>query len=248
MTETTAKYRSDESEVRMLREFYSVEAVAQFKKDFWPADPFDGCLADSHYLDVPDLVTLYRAAAALKSQGNEVFAKDLIQHWKNDQLVVKINHLYLDAKRQRILEVDQLLQQFFYGDCESFKTKRQEIMDMGDAQLVEFVRQVEESLELTPREMKVRFPMQNASGFKGTAPVLGLDTSEVVAFQLDKHGDLYLWCRGTPDSVVITEKEIGAEYFADLLTLICSDFQHIDDAKPRIALLADLRQPLNLDQ
>lgn len=93
--------------------------------------------------------------------------------------------------------------------------------------------------------MKIRFLIQNTSGFKGTPPVLGLDTSEVVAFQLDKHGDLHLWYRGAPDSVVITEKEIGTEYFADLLTLICSDFQHIEDAKPRIALISELR-PLNL--
>ena len=96
--------------------------------------------------------------------------------------------------------------------------------------------------------MKIRIPLKNTSGFKGTAECLGLDTSEVVAFHLDKHGDLHLWYRGTSDSVVITEKEIGTEYFADLLTLICSDFQHIDDAKPRISLLADLLRPLNIDQ
>ncbi|MEG4538925.1 hypothetical protein QUA50_17230 [Microcoleus sp. M2_D5] len=78
--------------------------------------------------------------------------------------------------------------------------------------------------------------MKNTSGFKGTAETLGLDTSEVVAFHLDKHGDLHLWYRGTPDSVVITEKEIGAEYFTDLLTLICSDFQHIDDVKLPVPL------------
>lgn len=91
--------------------------------------------------------------------------------------------------------------------------------------------------------MKIRFPMKNTSGVKGTAQVLGLDTSEVVAFQLEGRNcdELHLWYRGAQDSVAITEKEIGSEYFADLLTLICSDFQHIDDAKPRIALLADLR-------
>lgn len=93
--------------------------------------------------------------------------------------------------------------------------------------------------------MKIRFPIKNTGEFKGTPRVLGLDTSEVVAFQIGKHGDLHLWYRGTPDSVVIAEKEIGSEYFADLLALICSDFQHIDDVKPRLALLTELR-PLNL--
>lgn len=96
--------------------------------------------------------------------------------------------------------------------------------------------------------MKIRIPVKNTSDSKGTAQYLGVDTSEVVAFHLDKHDHLHLWYRGTSEPVVITEREIGADYFKDLLTLICSDFQHIDDAKPRIALLTDLRQPLNLDQ
>lgn len=94
--------------------------------------------------------------------------------------------------------------------------------------------------------MKIRFPVKNNSGFNNSPVWLGLDTDEVIAFNLDKHGDLHLWYRTTPDSVVITEKEIGADYFKDLLTLICSDFQHIDDAKPRINLLAELRRPLTL--
>jgi len=95
--------------------------------------------------------------------------------------------------------------------------------------------------------VKIRFPALHI-GVKNTTVWLGLDTDEVIAFNLDKHGDLHLWYRGMPDSVVITEKEIGIDYFKDLLTLICSDFQHIDDAKPRISLLADLRRPLNIDQ
>ena len=97
--------------------------------------------------------------------------------------------------------------------------------------------------------MKIRFPLQNPSGIngKGSLQFLGLDTSEILTFHLfgDNAEFLHLWYRGMPDPVLIAEKDIGAEYFADLLTLICSDFQHIDDAKPRISLLTDLR-PLNL--
>lgn len=92
--------------------------------------------------------------------------------------------------------------------------------------------------------MKVRFPLKN-NGFNGSNQWLGINTDEIVAFQLDKHDHLHLWYRGTSEPVVIAEKELGADYFKDLLTLICSDFQHIDDAKPRISLLADLK-PLNL--
>lgn len=159
MTETTAKYRPDESEARMRQEFYSVDAAAEFKREFWPADPFDGCLVDANYLDVADLANIYKAAAALKAQDNQVFAKDSIQHWKSPQfrhqLVVRVNHLYLDAKRQRTLEIGELLHEFYFGTCESFTAKRQEIFDMGDAQLIEDVRQVEENLDLSDRELEV---------------------------------------------------------------------------------------------
>lgn len=95
--------------------------------------------------------------------------------------------------------------------------------------------------------MKIRFPLKG-NEFNTPSQWLGIDTDEVVAFQLDKHNHLHLWYRGTSEPVVITEKEIGSNYFKDLLTLICSDFQHIDDAKPRISLLADLRRSLNVDQ
>lgn len=157
--ETTAKYRPDESEVRMRREFYPVDAVAEFKREYWPADPFDGCLVDANYLDVAELTNIYKAAAALKAQNKQVFAENSIQHWKSPQfshqLVVRVNHLYIDAKRQRTLEIGELLHEFYFGTCESFTAKRQEILDMGDVQLLEFVQQVEESLGLTERELKV---------------------------------------------------------------------------------------------
>ena len=100
--------------------------------------------------------------------------------------------------------------------------------------------------------MKIRFPLKNTNGIngRGSLQCLGLDTSEILTFHLfgDNAEFLHLWYRDKPDPLLVAEKDIGAEYFADLLTLICSEFQHIDDAKPRIALLADLRQPLNIDQ
>jgi hypothetical protein len=92
--------------------------------------------------------------------------------------------------------------------------------------------------------VRIRFPLK-ANATDGSTQWLGIDTDEIVAFQLDKHNHLHLWYRGTSEPVVIAEKEIGADYFKDLLTLICSDFRHIDDAKPRIALLAELTKPLD---
>lgn len=160
--EVTAKYRPDESEVRMRREFYSVDAATEFKRQYWPADPFDGVFVGADYLDIPDLVAIHKAAQALKSQGNEVLAGDLL-FWKQGQggteydweAMVCVNRLWLDAKRQRNQEICNLLYEFFWGNCGSFTEKRQEILEMGDAQLTEDVRQVEESLGLTERELKV---------------------------------------------------------------------------------------------
>ncbi|MEG5173239.1 hypothetical protein [Microcoleus sp. B3-D7] len=98
--------------------------------------------------------------------------------------------------------------------------------------------------------MKFRFPLNNQHviGFKGEIPYLGIDTDEIVSFHLTAQNELQLWFRGIPSSVTITEDLLGQAYFKDLLTLVCSDFQHIDNAKPRISLLADLRKPLNIDQ
>lgn len=95
--------------------------------------------------------------------------------------------------------------------------------------------------------MKIRFPMNNQFdiGFKGEIPYLGIDTDEIVSFHLTTQNKLQLWFRGIPDSVIITENELGQAYFKDLLTLVCADFRHIDDAKPRIALLAELTKPLD---
>jgi hypothetical protein len=106
-------------------------------------------------------VAIHKAAVALKALGNEVFASDFL-FWKNDggteydwEAMVRVNHLWLDARKQRNQEICNLLYDFFWGNCESFTVKRQEILKMEDAQLVEMVRQVEEALELTAAEMEV---------------------------------------------------------------------------------------------
>lgn len=136
------------------------DATAQFKRDNWPAD-FDGILVDATYLDIPDLVAIHKAAKALEAQGNEAFASELVVQkngvkgsydWSTS---VRVNPLYLDRKRQQTAEICELLQAFYWGTCKGFKAKRQEIVDMGDAQLQEFVRQVDEALGLTFEEAKV---------------------------------------------------------------------------------------------
>jgi len=95
--------------------------------------------------------------------------------------------------------------------------------------------------------VKIRFPLNNQHviGLKGEIPYLGIDTDEIVSFHLTAQNELQLWFRGIPDSVTITEDQLGQAYFKDLLTLVCADFLHIDDAKPRIALLSELTKPLD---
>lgn len=133
-------------------------AANQFKKDYWPAD-FDGIFIDANYLDVADLVALHKAASALKRQGNQVFAQDLITYRQSQEqewsVVVRVNARYMEEKRQRNLQICELLQEFYLGDCKSYAVKRQEIMVNGDAQLHEMLRQAEETLDLTPEELAV---------------------------------------------------------------------------------------------
>lgn len=132
--------------------------AANFKRIFFPADPFEtGTLVDAANLDIPELVAIYRAIKNLEAGGHQPFVNTLILPRSHANLtpMVRVNPLFVDRRRQQKIEVCELLHEFFYGDCRTFKDKRQEIVDMGDAQLLEFVRQMEESLGLSERKMKV---------------------------------------------------------------------------------------------
>lgn len=143
---------------RKVEALYANEAAANFKREYFPADPFDdGVLVDAAYLDIKDLTAIYRAVKALEREGHQPFVNCLILSRDNAHLapMVRVNPLFIDACRQRKIEVCELLQGFFYGTCRSFADKRQQIVDMGDAQLLEYLTQVEEALNLTPEQMEV---------------------------------------------------------------------------------------------
>lgn len=151
MTDQTDNYQR-----KMDAEYFA----ANFKKEHWPADPFEtGVLTDASYLDVSDLAAIFKAGKALREEGNEVFYHGLIVFNQSQdekrKAVVKVNPLYLDAKRQRMLEITELLSDFYFGNCDDFAEKWNEILAMNDPQLAEMLRQVEEVLGLTPREMKI---------------------------------------------------------------------------------------------
>lgn len=151
MTNNTENYQR-----KMDAEYFA----ANFKKKYWPADPFEtGIFTDASYLDVADLAAIFKAGKALREEGNEAFYHGFINFKQSQderwEAVVKVNPLYLDARRQRMLEISELLSDFYFGKCDDFAQKWNEILDMNDPQLVEMLRQVEEVLGLTPREMKV---------------------------------------------------------------------------------------------
>ncbi|MCC3506246.1 MULTISPECIES: hypothetical protein [unclassified Microcoleus] len=90
---------------RRIEALYANEATANFKKEFWPADPFDGILVDATYLDVQDLVAIHKAAKTLKDQGNEAFVNSLILCKQSPQgewgAIVRVSPLWIDAHRSR---------------------------------------------------------------------------------------------------------------------------------------------------
>lgn len=137
------------------------DAAANFKADYWPADPFNGVFVDASYLDAADLVTLHKAAKALETQGNQVFAQDLVVQKNGVKgsydwfTSVRVNPLWLDRRRQQVAEICELLNSFYWGTNSNFLAKRQEILETEDDQLIEMLRQVEENLDLSDRELEV---------------------------------------------------------------------------------------------
>lgn len=117
----TEKFRTNRAELIARRTHYSLDAVAEFKKKFWPADPFEtGIMLDASYLEVAELAVIYKAATVLRDEGNEFSSNDLIvfkqsldEKWEPR---VKVNPLYLDAKRQRTTQINELFYLFFWGD------------------------------------------------------------------------------------------------------------------------------------
>lgn len=143
---------------RKVEALYANEAAANFKREFFPADPFDdGILVDAAYLDVKDLATIYRASKALEDNGHQPFINSLILYRDGAKLppIVRVNPLFVDACRQRKIEVCELLQEFSCGTDKTFAEKRQQIIEMDDPQLLEYLRQAEEALELTAADIEV---------------------------------------------------------------------------------------------
>ena len=73
---------------------YQSDAAANFKKRFWPADPFDGVLISAEFLEVSDLVAVMKAARILEDEGNAAFVQNLVQYRGEHQTpMVRVNPL-----------------------------------------------------------------------------------------------------------------------------------------------------------
>jgi hypothetical protein len=136
---------------RKIQELYAEDAAAKFKERFWPADPYEtGVLVNAADLAIDELVKVYAAAEVLHDRGDEAFLNSLILHRDhlNSPPMVRVNPLWIDARRQRRLRIVSLLYSWYWETSEAFKIKFQEIVEAGDQQLLEDLRQVEEALTL----------------------------------------------------------------------------------------------------
>ncbi|MEG5173238.1 hypothetical protein [Microcoleus sp. B3-D7] len=97
---------------------------------------------DATNLHIPDLVAILRVSKSLEAGGRQPLVNTLIVSGNADDLTPPVR-------------VNELIHEFFYGNCKSFAAKWQEIVNMGDAELLEFLRQAEEALGLSERELKV---------------------------------------------------------------------------------------------
>jgi len=132
---------------RKMQALYNRAAADIFKQQYSPADPFDGVLIDAAFLEISELVNIFKAAKAFEDEGNAAFVENLIHNrgrWTTP--AVRVNQLWLDALRQRKREVCEYIHNcLFEGEAE-MEEQRQHIVDMGEPQLLEYLRQAQESL------------------------------------------------------------------------------------------------------
>jgi hypothetical protein len=148
----------EDKTIAYQREVEALYANAvHFKRVFFPADPSkEGVLVDAANLDVLELVAIFRAAKNLEPKHLPAVNNLILpRSAANLTPLVRVNPQFVDCRRQQKIKVCELLHEFFYGDCASFAAKWQEIVDMGDAQLLKFLQQVEEALGFPERELKI---------------------------------------------------------------------------------------------
>ena len=130
-----------------MQAIYNHTAAGILKQQYFPADPFEGELIDAAFLEIAELVNIFKAAKALEDEGNGAFVENLI-HFKYTTPAVRVNSLWLDALRQRKAKICEYLQKacFEFDSVEEVVFYEQEIADINDPQLTEYFRQAQEAL------------------------------------------------------------------------------------------------------
>jgi hypothetical protein len=133
-----------------MQALYQSDAAANFKQRYRPADPFDGVLVGAELLEISELVNIFKGVQALEDEGNATFAYDLIVYCRGQYQIpmVRVNQLWLDALRQRKNQICKYLEKAFFGfdSLEDALSYEQEIKQMNDPQLTEYLRQALEAL------------------------------------------------------------------------------------------------------
>ena len=120
-------------------------------------------MIDAADLEISELVTIYKAAKYLGDTKHHPFVNSLIlSRGSLKTPMVRVNPKCADrcrfvdrANRPKIIIVCDLLYEFFYGTGKTFSEKRKEFADENDPQLLEYLQQVEEALNLTAAELEV---------------------------------------------------------------------------------------------
>jgi len=137
-----------------MQAFYAEDAAAKFKQKFWPADPFEtGVLVSAENLDISEMVAVCKGAKALQNgEYGELFSlircfRSLKGSWSAQ---VYVNPLWVQSRQQRSLAILELLHSYFCGGNDSsFEERLEEIVGAGDPQLIEYLRQIEEALNVS---------------------------------------------------------------------------------------------------
>lgn len=133
-----------------MQALYNRAAAADvFRQQYYPADPFDGELIDAAFLEIVELVNIFKAAKALEDEGNAEFIENLI-HFRGPDItpLVRVNTDWLNTLRRRKNIICEFLQKayFEFDSVEEVLGYEREIANMNDLQLTEYFCQAKVAL------------------------------------------------------------------------------------------------------
>ncbi|MEZ2278068.1 MAG: hypothetical protein ACBR12_14275 [Microcoleus sp.] len=151
--------QTDEKTLEYQRKTEALYAADNFKKRFYPADPFDtGVLVAAELLPIDDLVAVMQAVEALDSDGNATFLNTLILHRGEKHpsgLMIRVNPLWLNCFRTRKREIYEYVECYLFEDAAAVAQQRKKIIDLGDSQLCEDLIEAEEALCIKPGDIEL---------------------------------------------------------------------------------------------